>query len=312
MFSPPVVVPARLFFFYYNNNPARLSPLFFNTTPQLHTTLISIFRRNKMETKTKHKVLLALDFDHTVIDNNSDTYIYKLAPDHKIPDDLKLLYRRDNWTHYMGEVFKFLYKNGVTKERIFNCLKEIKLTDGMKELLTGVPRDLTEFIIISDGNSVFIDHILKSCGLRDLFSELFTNPAQFDDNGCLHIQMYHLQDWCTLSTKNLCKGDILSNYIKLRENNNVTFSTIAYVGDGTNDFCPSLRLKECDVVFPRCGYNLLNYIPKMEAEKGMRIEADVCPWDSGKDILERLLLCYSEVNASEVPKPRLKPPLQKL
>ncbi|KAK8732642.1 hypothetical protein OTU49_006862, partial [Cherax quadricarinatus] len=208
MFSPPVVVPARLFFFYYNNNPARLSPLFFNTTPQLHTTLISIFRRNKMETKTKHKVLLALDFDHTVIDNNSDTYIYKLAPDHKIPDDLKLLYRRDNWTHYMGEVFKFLYKNGVTKERIFNCLKEIKLTDGMKELLTGVPRDLTEFIIISDGNSVFIDHILKSCGLRDLFSELFTNPAQFDDNGCLHIQMYHLQDWCTLSTKNLCKGDI--------------------------------------------------------------------------------------------------------
>ncbi|KAG7163230.1 probable phosphatase phospho2 [Homarus americanus] len=271
---------------------------------------IPVIKSSKMENKKKHKVLLALDFDHTVIDNNSDTYIYKLAPGHKIPEDLKVLYRKDGWTQYMGEVFKFLHRNGITEENMRSCLNEIHLTDGMKELLTGLPRDLTEFIIISDANSVFIDHILKHCELRDMFSELFTNPAQFDENGCLSIQMYHHQDWCTLSTKNLCKGDILANYIKLRESENITFSTIAYVGDGTNDFCPSLRLKECDVVFPRCGYNLLNYIVKMEAEKGMKIDADVCPWDTGKDILERLLMCYSEVDTAGVPKPRLKAPAQ--
>ncbi|XP_071515740.1 pyridoxal phosphate phosphatase PHOSPHO2-like isoform X2 [Panulirus ornatus] len=267
------------------------------------------YTKAKMENKKKHKVLLALDFDHTVIDNNSDTYIYKLAPGCKIPDDLKVLYRKDGWTQYMGEVFKFLHRNGIKKEAILDCLKEIKLTEGMKELFTGVPRDLTEFIIISDANSVFIDHILRNCGVRDLFSELFTNPAQFDENGCLHLQMYHLQDWCTLSTKNLCKGDILANYVKQRENEDVTFSTIAYVGDGTNDFCPSLRLKECDIVFPRCGYSLVDFIPKMESEKGVKIEADVCQWDTGKDILEHLLLCYRDINVSQMPSPRLRTPL---
>lgn len=259
-----------------------------------------------MENKVEHKVLLAFDFDHTLIDNNSDTYINKLAPGHKIPKDLKDLYRKDGWTLYMGEVFKFLHNTGISQEDIFKCLKEIKLTEGMRELLTSIPRDNTEFIVISDANSVFIDYILKSLGLRDLFQALFTNPAEFDENGCLHLQMYHNQDWCNLSTRNLCKGSILANYIKSREEANVSFSTIAYVGDGVNDFCPSLRLKDCDIVFPRCGFNLLNVIPKMEVEKGLKLEADVCPWDSGTDILERLLVCYKNLSHPEVPRPRLK------
>ncbi|XP_064113282.1 probable phosphatase phospho2 isoform X1 [Macrobrachium nipponense] len=266
----------------------------------------------KMESKDV-KVLLAFDFDHTLIDNNSDTYIYKLAPGHKIPADLKNLYRKDGWTHYMGEVFKYLHSNGMRKEDILNCLKEIKLTDGMRELLIGVPKDLTEFIIISDSNVVFIDHILQNLGIRELFCNIFTNPAEFDENGCLHLQMYHHQDWCSLSTKNLCKGSILANYVKSREEEaNVHFSTIAYVGDGVNDFCPSLRLKYCDIVFPRCGYDLLNVIPKMEVEKGLKLDADVCPWDTGKDILERLLLCYNGVGHLEVPRPRVRDQLLKV
>ncbi|XP_063612123.1 pyridoxal phosphate phosphatase PHOSPHO2-like isoform X1 [Penaeus indicus] len=274
-------------------------------------SVLNITQRAIQMSDSKVKVLLALDFDHTIIDNNCDTYIYKLAPGHKIPDDLKSLYRKDGWTHYMGEVFKYLHQNGITKEKLLNCLSEIQLTDSMRELLLGVPRDATEFIIISDANSVFIDHILKNVGLRDLFHEIFTNPAEFSKDGSLHIEMYHHQDWCTLSTKNLCKGSILNNYVKVRGEENITFSTIAYVGDGTNDFCPSLYLRECDIVFPRCGYNLLNFIPKMEAEKGMKLAADVCPWDSGKDILERLLPCYDDPMLSHLPHPRLRSPSQR-
>ena len=263
-----------------------------------------------MESK-EQKVLVAFDFDHTLIDNNSDTYINKLAPGHKIPEDVKSLYRKDGWTLYMREVFKFLHSNGISKDDILTCLEEIKLTDGMRDLLMGVPRGSTEFIIISDSNSLFIDHILRHLGLRDLFQGIFTNPAKFDESGCLGIQMYHLQDWCSLSTKNLCKGTILANYIKSRENDaNIYFSTIAYVGDGANDFCPSLRLKGCDIVFPRCGYHLLNVIPKMEAEKGLKLDTDVCPWDTGKDILERLLKCYEDVGNCEILSPRIKDQFQ--
>lgn len=263
-----------------------------------------------MEETKNEKVLLAFDFDHTLIDANCDTYIYKLAPDGKIPDTLKALYRKDGWTHYMGEVFKYLFENGVTKEDFVKCVCEIKMTCGMENLLNSLPGGKSECIIISDANSVFIDLILNHFGLRDHFQEVFTNPAKFNEEGCLTVEMYHHQDWCTLSTKNLCKGHILGNYIQSRERDNVTFSTIAYIGDGTNDFCPSLRLQECDLVFPRRGFNLIDYIPKMEAEQNLKIKASVHPWDTGKDIQEQVMLKCDSCDTTQIPVPRLCVPLE--
>ncbi|XP_076038142.1 pyridoxal phosphate phosphatase PHOSPHO2-like isoform X2 [Oratosquilla oratoria] len=251
------------------------------------------------------KVLVALDFDHTIIDDNSDTYIVKLLPNHKVPEDLKQLYRKDGWTLYMQEIFKLLHKNDTKSSQILNCLTEIKLTESMKEFLTKLPRDSTEFIVISDSNSLFIDHILRNEGIRDLFREIFTNPAKIDENDCLNIEMFHYQDYCKLSTKNLCKGHILNSYVESRQKDNVHFSHIAYVGDGSNDFCPSLLLKEKDAVFPRSGYSLLNCIPRMEAEKGLKVEAEVCPWDNGMDIHEKVKEWYSAVNEN-LPHPRLR------
>ena len=46
------------------------------------------------------------------------------------------------------------------------------------------------------------------------------------------------QETCTLSTKNLCKGQIMEDYV---QSCGKRFSFICYVGDGGNDFCPSLR-----------------------------------------------------------------------
>lgn len=259
----------------------------------------------QMDDRKESKVLVALDFDHTVINGNSDTYIYKLAPGGCIPDHLKSLYRKDGWTHYMGEVFKLLHSNHVTRDNILTCLTEISLAPGMRDLLTGLPKQDTEFIIISDANSVFINHLLKHFGLRDLFKEVYTNPAEFDEGGCLNVKMYHLQDWCSLSTKNLCKGDILANHIKAREEQNIAFKTVAYIGDGTNDLCPSLRLRGGDMVFPRSGYTLIDYIADVKT-KGVQLEAEVCEWDSGKEILEKLLTRYQNLNAAQVPVPRLR------
>ena len=46
-----------------------------------------------------------------------------------------------------------------------------------------------------------------------------------------------------------------------------SFTHICYVGDGKNDFCPSLRLAEEDVTCVREGYSLQKYIEnKMEGE----------------------------------------------
>ena len=58
-----------------------------------------------------NNVLLAFDFDHTIIDGNSDITVRQLAPDGKIPQRIKDTYRNDDWTHYMGEIFKVRVQN---------------------------------------------------------------------------------------------------------------------------------------------------------------------------------------------------------
>ncbi|KAB7494056.1 Pyridoxal phosphate phosphatase PHOSPHO2 [Armadillidium nasatum] len=208
------------------------------------------------------KILIALDFDHTIIDDNSDTSLYKLAPDKKIPPELKALYHENGWTHYMNEVFKYLHRNNVKKQDILSCLENIPLTEGMDELFSTLPEDLTEYIIISDSNTIFIDHILNHKNIRHKFR------------------------------------DILASYVTSRLNEGVEFPRLAYVGDGFNDFCPCLRLTENDGVFPRLDYKLLKTISKMEKDHHLTIKAKVFPWSTAKDILNVMLPWYSDLNIS--------------
>lgn len=172
--------------------------------------------------------------------------------------------------------------------QILECMREISFSPGIVDLLSYLDKDKTEAIIISDANSVFIEHILESSGLQDRFSRVFTNPAKFNEHGQLEIEMYHVQNTCSLSTINLCKGQILESYIEERLTNNVKFTHVAFVGDGQNDFCPSLRLSPKDFVFPRAGYSLVKYIKKMEEEKGLQIKANVFTWSSGLEIFNVL------------------------
>ncbi|MCL4142292.1 UNVERIFIED_CONTAM: hypothetical protein GTU68_043784 [Idotea baltica] len=258
--------------------------------------------------KVEKKILVALDFDHTIINENSDTFVYQLAPDKVIPPALKALYRKDGWTHYMCEVFKFLHANSVTPDQILSCVQNTTLTEGMEELFTSLPAQDTDFIIISDSNTVFINHILKTKGLYKFFHSVFTNHAEFEKNGCLSVRMYHKQDKCDLSTINLCKGDILTKFVEERSSNAVEYSRIAYVGDGYNDFCPSLRLLGCDAVFPRLNYNLIKTIPQMEKERDLQLKANVHPWASGREILDTLLPWYKQLKDLAIPSPRLYDP----
>ena len=172
---------------------------------------------------------------------------------------------------------------------MIDCISEINLTDGMKELLEFTEKTKNvEHIIISDANSVFISNILENNGLSSLFT-VFTNPAEFDSNGCLTIEPYHCQDWCTLSTVNLCKGHILEEFISQRLAEGVTFHHVIYVGDGFNDLCPGLKLQSSDALMPRRGFSLLKNIEKMD--KGDKpvprtnLKATVISWDNGFDIL---------------------------
>ena len=187
----------------------------------------------------------------------------------------------------MGEIFNYLHSQNIKPDQILECMTEIAVSPGMVDLLNALDQTKAEAIIISDANSVFIDHILSFHGLKDRINKVFTNPAKFNDEGCLQIEMYHVQDSCSLSNVNLCKGQILETYIEERMKLNVNFTHVVFIGDGQNDFCPSMRLSPKDFVFPREGYSLVKYIEKMK-DQGLQIKASIHTWSSGSDILKVL------------------------
>ncbi|XP_054163370.1 probable phosphatase phospho2 [Oppia nitens] len=223
--------------------------------------------------------LVVFDFDETIVDCNSDTFINELAPDGgHIPDELYAEFLLNNrWTEYMAKVLGYLHSRGVRELDLRQCLKRMPFLVGMKDLITKLSATSAaagpavavpvvnenneqrnyELIIISDANSVFIGHYLEFNQLDKAFRNIYTNPATFDDTGCLKLTEYQYQNWCTTCARNLCKGHVLEEHIKRRAmEDNQSYSRISYVGDGSNDVCPALRLGPNDRVFARHGYPL--------------------------------------------------------
>lgn len=62
---------------------------------------------------------------------------------------------------------------------------------------------------------------------------------------------------------------------------------IVYIGDGSGDLCPCMRLNEHDIILAREGYPLLKNLndPKIQPY----IYAKVVPWNNGKDIHDTIM-----------------------
>lgn len=231
---------------------------------------------------TRRQTLIAFDFDHTIVEENSDIVARKLINMDLIPEAVRKLYQTRGWTDYMAEIFKLLHKHKISEDTISEAMRKMIPTEKMPELLQWLREEGHEIIIISDSNSMFIDEWLRYNNLSDCVARVFTNPASFDESGLLVIKPYHDQDWCDLSTRNLCKGYILETHIRERLDEGASFEFIAYVGDGLNDFCPSLKLCANDIVFPRAGFPLHNKI--FDPKEKNKVVAGVYPWTNATDI----------------------------
>lgn len=125
--------------------------------------------------------LLVFDFDETIVACNSDVWINQLSPGGTIPSEIKSKYK-DDWNEYMRNVFKHLNDSGVSEEQIKKCLEGMPLIPGMKELFLNCKNngpDKYELIIISDANTVFINHFLLFNGLDKVFRYLLGLNLQF-------------------------------------------------------------------------------------------------------------------------------------
>lgn len=241
--------------------------------------------------------LAVFDFDHTVIDDNSDTAVTKLVDKNKISRELKELHRAEGWTAYMQGIFHVLHGNNVTEAGIANLIGGLPEVKGLKKLITELHDNMNyDIIIISDSNTYFINTWLQANNLTSKVLKVFSNPAQFSENGLLDIKMYHIQESCKLSTRNMCKGMILEDFIKSQADSGVSYEKVVYVGDGQNDFCPILRLGENDIACVRNNYKCADLVRRSKEGKHVDesdgkkyfIEPQVCIWDDGAQILDFL------------------------
>ncbi|CAF0909818.1 unnamed protein product [Didymodactylos carnosus] len=242
------------------------------------------------------KILCVCDFDHTIVDQNTDIVVTKFIPEGE-KQSIVFDKKPQCWTYHMEQLFQYFQTIGIKKSDYIRCMQQMQLTEHFKELLLYLSK-ISTLIIVSDSNQLFIDTILKHNGLDHVFQDIFTNPASYDENKeCLLIQPYGRLDEksCNTCPINMCKGEIIDNYRKTffsSTNNQLEQNIVIFIGDGHNDVCAAKSLKKNDLVCARQGYKMAVELKQYMLNNSGFINASYMEWNNGKDIqnyLEKFL-----------------------
>lgn len=258
------------------------------------------------------------DFDATIINDNSDSYINELIIEkhhakrerqgrdhdklsavdlrrHILPYFIEELYPVYNWPTRMNAAFRYLAEDlDCNTNEILDKMKEIKISDSMKKLLNFLAEDGYQLFIVSDANKLFIELILDANELLDLFTgRILSNEAFIAENGLIKVRPFYLDHkkdklpyncvYCCedCGQPSICKREIVKSLLE-----NVVNKKIIYVGDGRNDFCPALDLRENDFYFVRRGFNLEKYLE--DETQLAKIKARIKFWTNGFEILNQI------------------------
>lgn len=238
------------------------------------------------------KRLAAFDFDHTIVNENTDTVVRRLLP------KADILPYSDNkwkcWTYYMQDIFIKLNEKNISKSAITSEIHKIPPVKGMDSLIKTLQTELNfDVIIISDSNTYFIDEWLSTIGLRKHVSQIFSNPASFVDN-LLEIKPYQEQTECKLSAFNMCKYKILEEFIGKQKSNGIDYTQVYFMGDGRNDYCAIKHLTSNDVGCVRYGYDCFamlqhavsgNNTAPITDDEIDGVNAEIFIWSDGNELL---------------------------
>ncbi|KAG2486783.1 hypothetical protein HYH03_014582 [Edaphochlamys debaryana] len=92
--------------------------------------------------QTPLRRLWLFDFDWTVVNENSDTWIHRAAPGGSLPAAVADSYVAPDWIGYMNRVLSYLAEQGISAEDVRKQLEIIPWTPGMRQLLEAI-RDRT-------------------------------------------------------------------------------------------------------------------------------------------------------------------------
>ncbi|KIY74449.1 hypothetical protein CYLTODRAFT_433769 [Cylindrobasidium torrendii FP15055 ss-10] len=225
--------------------------------------------------------LIVYDFDWSMADQDSDRWVFEVL-DIGIRRKMEDLESTVQWTDLVAQSLREGHEAGITRAQIESALRAMPFHPASKRAISNLKaKGETTFFCLSNANSVFISTILKEQGLTDCFTELVTNPAVWEESGLLNLRRrvdpVGPQHACKVGcSPNMCKGDELEAFLQRHGD----FDQIIYVGDGSNDYCPVLRLRSQDTVLCRTMRGLSKRI-----EKGPP-QCHVKYWDGAWEIEE--------------------------
>lgn len=236
--------------------------------------------------------LVVFDFDWSLADQDSDRWIFEVnAPE--LRRKMKTLKTDMQWTDIVALCLRDFHAKGGTREDIEGALKIMPFHPAMIRAVKALKAKTdpsTKFFCLSNANIVFITTILKEKGLDTLFDEIITNPAEWDASGLLKLRRRidpdGPQHQCTVGcSPNMCKGDELTAFLERQQH---SFDRVIYVGDGSNDFCPVLRLRSQDMVLCRRHRGLEKLIKAYESNeafnKDREVKAEVRYWTGAWEV----------------------------
>ncbi|ETN42404.1 uncharacterized protein HMPREF1541_01558 [Cyphellophora europaea CBS 101466] len=223
-------------------------------------------------------LLVVCDFDHTLINVNSDLVLFHELPygQSLIPSFVSLRKEQGlGWTQTMqAQLAALAEQDGYSKGDMLECLGRVKMDPVLLAALEKLHKNQApkvKFVIASDANTIFIDEILRANGVeKDTFSKIYTNPGMWAEHDVLRVEPYQSIDapheCLRACPPNMCKSSILRRAVKELKLEDATDLRAVYVGDGGNDFCPALELSETDLVLVREGFALQKLIDKAAIE----------------------------------------------
>eukprot|EP01062_Namystynia_karyoxenos_P053215 TRINITY_DN43002_c0_g1_i1.p1 TRINITY_DN43002_c0_g1~~TRINITY_DN43002_c0_g1_i1.p1 ORF type:complete len:268 (+),score=86.23 TRINITY_DN43002_c0_g1_i1:79-804(+) len=215
-------------------------------------------------------LLCVFDFDHTVVDDNTDTWVFQQL-DPEVNREMESLAHKRQWTELMDHCLGRLAERGHTVADIDAVQRRIPFPEESVQTLRALrsaPSADIRVWVVSDSNTRYIDQILRHRAADCMpLHGVVTNPAWTEGDG-RRLRVKPLCDaasgtahGCKRCPPNLCKAEALDRIIALERPR----QTI-YVGDGGNDWCPALRLGEGDALLVRTGYRLERRVRERRGE----------------------------------------------
>ncbi|KAJ7594302.1 phosphatase phospho-type [Mycena floridula] len=230
--------------------------------------------------------LVVFDFDWSMADQDTDRWIFEvLAID--IRRKMEDLEKQVQWTDLVAQSLREAHARGIQRQQIEHALQTMPYHPAMIRAVSNLKfRGSTTFFCLSNANSVFISTILESKGLSTLFEEIVTNPAEWNPSGLLELRRKvdpaGPQHTCSVGcSPNMCKGEELEAFLA---RHSPDYDQVIYVGDGSNDFCPVVRLRSQDMVLCRTDRGLQKRITRDGEKLGLKCKVKY--WEGAWEVEE--------------------------